>query len=94
MGIVPGEEQGWSIILLVGRETFDRLELEIWEHHHQKKLWSNAGLVGCNAGRVLLTGGSEGDFNVVGLFQPILDGTVRQPIGSKRDPLVVPSRLG
>ncbi len=45
-------------------------------------------------GRVLLTVGNYGDFNAVGLFLPILDGAVRQPMGTKRGPLVEPPKLG
>ena len=60
----------------------------------QKKLWSKAGLVRYNAGRVLLTVGSEGDFDAIGLFQPIFDGAVWHSIGTKRGPLVEPPKLG
>ncbi len=87
-------EQRWSILLLVGRETDDHLVLEIWECHCQKNCWCKAGLVMCNTARVLLTVGSEGDFDVVGLFQPVLNDAVRQSIGTKRGPLVIPPKLG
>jgi hypothetical protein len=68
--------------------------LEIWECHCQKELWAKAGLVRRNAGRVLLTIGSEGDFDAVRLLQPVFDGTVGHPIRTKRGPLVEPPKLG
>ncbi len=68
--------------------------LEFWEGHHQKELWAKEGLVGHSAGRVLLSVPSEGDFDLVGLFSPILDGAVRHPIRIERGPLVVPPKLG
>ena len=70
-------EQGWSIHLLVGREIVDHLILKIWEHHCQKELWAKAGLARHNAGRVLVISSSKGDFDVVGLLQPIHDRAVK-----------------
>ena len=87
-------EKGRSILFFVCREAIDHLVLEIWEGHCQKELWAKAGLVRRNAGRVLLTVGSEGDFDAVRLLQPVFDGTVGHPIGTKRGPLVEPPKLG
>ena len=87
-------EKGRSILFFVCREAIDHLVLEIWEGHCQKKLRAKAGLVRCNAGRVLFTISSERDFNAVGLLQSVLDGAVGHSIRTKRGPLVEPPKLG
>ena len=87
-------KKGRSVLFFICREAIDHLVLEIWECHRQKELWAKAGLVRRNAGRVLLTIGSEGDFDAVRLLQPVFDGTVGHPIGTKRGPLVEPPKLG
>ena len=73
-------EQGWSVLLLACRDVIDTLMLETWESHCHKELWTKTGLVRCNTCRVLLTVGSVGDFDMIRLFEPILDIAVRQSI--------------